>query len=356
MILQLLNVLIGLTLIYLIFSTIASALFELLEGLIRQRGKLLARGIKEILRHRSPDVAADLRRFYEHPLINSLYEGEFSERAHALPSYIPPEHFARAVLMLAEDADPEAATTDPFVQLRAFAQRLVGQRPVAEGESQVQALEAAIVAHFNASMDRVGGWFGRYARAVLLGIGLLLAVVANVDTIQIVSNLSMDPLLADRIADSAAQYIEQRSDQVAADADAPAADAAASTTGTQLDASAADAAEGAADPAPTAPPEHDLRSGDIAAQLELIRGNRQIAESLGLPLGWQASEFQRCFGREASIGVTLKKLVGLLLTALALSSGASFWFELLNQLVKLRTSLKPPPKEPAAAEADTPKI
>ncbi len=175
MILQLLNVLIGLTLIYLIFSTIASALFELLEGLIRQRGKLLARGIKEILRHRSPDVAADLRRFYEHPLINSLYEGEFSERAHALPSYIPPEHFARAVLMLAEDADPEAATTDPFVQLRAFAQRLVGQRPVAEGESQVQALEAAIVAHFNASMDRVGGWFGRYARAVLLGIGLLLA-------------------------------------------------------------------------------------------------------------------------------------------------------------------------------------
>lgn len=54
--------------------------------------------------------------------------------------------------------------------------------------------------------------------------------------------------------------------------------------------------------------------------------------------------------------MTLKKLVGLLLTALALSSGASFWFELLNQLVKLRTSLKPPPKEPAAAEADTPKI
>jgi hypothetical protein len=35
------------------------------------------------------------------------------------------------------------------------------------------------------------------------------------------------------------------------------------------------------------------------------------------------------------------KLFGVLLTAFALTFGAPFWFDLLNQLANLRTSLKP---------------
>ncbi|MDB5967824.1 MAG: hypothetical protein JWQ90_274 [Hydrocarboniphaga sp.] len=357
MILQLLNVLIGLTLVYLIFSTIASAIFELLEGLIRQRGKLLAKGVKEILGRLSPDPLADLRRFYEQPLISSLYEGDFAERAHALPSYIPPEHFARAVLMLAEDAAGAAnAGTDPFVRLREFAQRLVGQRALAQGESYAQALEAEIVAHFNASMDRVGGWFGRYARAMLLGIGLALAVFANVDSIQIVRTLAMDPQLADRIADSAAQYVEQRS-QAASGAGAQAATTAEQNPPADAGAVPPDAVGGGSgDAAPTVEPASSAAGAvttptaadEFARQLQLIQENQQFAESLGLALGWQNGQFRRSFGADSGFGDGLTKLIGLLLTGLALSAGASFWFDLLNQLVRLRTSLKPDRQEPAA--------
>ena len=175
MILQLLNVLIGLTLVYVIFSTIASALFDSIEIIVKRRGELLARGIAEILRRLSDNVDADVERFYEHSLINSLYEGGFEKHSRKLPSYIPPVRFARAVLMLAEEAvAKDESASGPFVRLRAYAERLVGQRALAPGETLVAAMEAELVDHFNTSMDRVSGWFARYARGVLLVIGLSL--------------------------------------------------------------------------------------------------------------------------------------------------------------------------------------
>ena len=301
MILQLLNVIIGLTLVYVIFSSIASALFDSVEILVKRRGKLLALGIAEILRRLSDDVNADLKQLYEHSLINSLYEGDFAPGSRKLPSYIPPVRFARAVLMLAEDAlaaDPTA--TGPFVRLKRYAERLVGQRALAQGESVVAATEAELVDHFNTSMERVSGWFARYARGVLLVIGLVLSVAANIDTLQIVRTLSMDPLLAERIADSAASYVDRRAESV------------------------------------------PVASGDaLDQQIDIIKKNREIAESLGLPLGWLEGEFAHCFGREAAFDDSIKKLIGLLLTAFALSFGATFWFDLLSKLVELRSSLKP---------------
>lgn len=309
MILQLLNVLIGLSLIYIIFASIASALFEAVESLLKKRGKLLARGIKEILRKLSPDVEADLARFYEHPLINSLYEGEFAENSRKLPSYIPAERFACVVLMLAEDAG--ANTEDAFVRLRGYAERLLGKRPLTDGESRLKALDAEIAGHFNDSMDRVSGWFTRYARGVLLAVGILLAGAANVDTIQIIQTLSMDPVLADRVAESAAQYVEQRA-----------------TSDTEFAAAASDASPG----------------DDLGRQLEVLRENRRLAESLGVPLGWRDGEFERG-------AWVLEKIVGVLLSGLALSFGASFWFDILNKLVSLRNSLKPM-QEGEAAESD----
>lgn len=301
MILQLLNVLIGLTLVYLIFSTIASALFDSVEIIVKRRGKLLARGITEILRRLSDDVEVDVERFYEHELINSLFEGKFEKDSRRLPSYIPPLRFARAVLMLAEKSLAQnASATGPFVQLRAYAQRLAGQRALVPGEISAAAMEAELVEHFNTSMDRVSGWFARYARGVLLAIGLVLAFAANVDTLQIVRSLSMDPLLAERIADSAATYVDRRTESIEV-----------------------------------------VDDGELDRQIAVINKNREIAESLGLPLGWLEGEFARTFGANAKADDLIKKLVGLLLTGFALSFGATFWFDLLSKLVDLRASLKP---------------
>ena len=49
MLLSLLDVLIGLTVVYLILSTVASLLVELIEVWLRRRGKLLANCVEEML-------------------------------------------------------------------------------------------------------------------------------------------------------------------------------------------------------------------------------------------------------------------------------------------------------------------
>lgn len=298
MILQLLNVVIGLTLIYLIFSMIASALFDLIESRVKQRGKLLARGIREILRKLSSRPDADLQRFFDHPLINALFEGEFQGEKRNLPSYIAPERFARVVQMLAEDAAAAGAgKDDAFVRLVECARRLVAQSTSAQGKPQT--LESALVSHFNDSMDRVSGWFTRYARRVLLTTGFLLAVAANVDTVQIVQTLSMDPVLADRIAESAGQYVEQQ------------------TVGESTASEFVD---------------------DLSGQLEILREKSALAETQGVPLGWRNGELALLLDEKSLL---IRKLIGVLLTGFSLSFGAAFWFDLMSRLVNLRATIKP---------------
>lgn len=416
MILQLLNVLIGLSLIYVIFSTIASACFELVESGFKQRGKLLFKGLKQIFEKTSTGNAAApkedaLKPFYEHPLINGLFDGDYKAEGRNLPSYIPPERFARAVLMLAEDAAGDAGSANErFVQLKALAERLVEHQGIADGLNYAQALEAALIQHFNDSMDRVSGWFARYARWVLLIIGFLLALVANVDTIRIVRTLAMDPILAERIANSAAEYVEKRSKDLTpgnplADDACKELDAAAAVSDDTIESQSqsveqsdtssskpdveplaqarkdADAAIAArtktvASESPPAEPPKTQVTGEAAAseeqqktsstisnskekdaqtafdqQLCRIKQNRQLAESLGVPLGWGKGDFDRSLAAGPGHSSFWLKLFGLILTGLALSFGASFWFDLLNQLVALRASLKPHKAAPESEES-----
>ena len=66
---------------------------------------------------------------------------------------------------------------------------------------------------------------------------------------------------------------------------------------------------------------------------ETLKQQRQL-ETLGLPLGWQPENLL------ASNDVVrwFTKLLGILVTTVAVSLGAPFWFDLLNKLVNLRMS------------------
>jgi hypothetical protein len=48
------------------------------------------------------------------------------------------------------------------------------------------------------------------------------------------------------------------------------------------------------------------------------------------------------------------KVVGLLLTAAALTLGAPFWFDLLNKFVNVRATGQPPPKHGEPSRATQP--
>ncbi len=316
MILQLLDVLIGLTLVYLIFSTAASIGVELLETWLRRRGKLLERGIGEILSQIVGSAGQDdnaaakamVRQLYDSPFIYSLYEGNYRVGGSKLPSAIPAARFAGAVIALA--AEHEDFRTAANTMLKVAGLKL--------GDDDAK-VRAALAAYFDQSMERVTGWYRRHVQRVLLAIGAVLAIALNADTLNIVRTLSQDDALRAKIVASAVGV----------------------------------AGEGQA----TAPVCKDA-TADCERQLAQQVGSQlALASNLGLPLGWnlggtgvglpacvpRAGEQSCSQGRAFASGAlfVITKILGLALTALATTLGAPFWFDLLNRLIQTRNAVVP---------------
>jgi len=72
-------------------------------------------------------------------------------------------------------------------------------------------------------------------------------------------------------------------------------------------------------------------------------------EGLGLPIGWSNETDPRLNWNGGTLGEQIQwHLLGWLLTALAISLGAPFWFDLLNKFIVVRSTVKP--KEKSAEE------
>src|SRR4051812_22260993 len=95
---NILEVALGLTLLFLVLSLMATAVREAIESVLKTRAVYLERGIREMLGDR--DGVGIAKDFYEHPLISSLFRGDFDHKSErmqggALPTYIPAKTFAR---------------------------------------------------------------------------------------------------------------------------------------------------------------------------------------------------------------------------------------------------------------------
>ncbi len=82
-----------------------------------------------------------------------------------------------------------------------------------------------------------------------------------------------------------------------------------------------------------------------------IDGARKMLEELGLPLGLSADRFPTTddIERKGLLGAWATKVFGWIITGFAAALGSNFWFDLLNKFVNLRASGKKP--ERAAAES-----
>jgi len=76
-----------------------------------------------------------------------------------------------------------------------------------------------------------------------------------------------------------------------------------------------------------------------------------MIEGLGLPIGWTYGDPKnptndpRAF-RGVDPGNWFLRILGWFITALALSLGAPFWFDLLNKFMVVRATVKPKEKSP----------
>lgn len=230
---------------------------------------------------------SNLREGIEHLLADKDFAAEFYK--HPLiaslsrsenPSYIPSRTFATVVMELrARGVAVPQRVLDSFA---VFEREANGEVDL---QKRAQAIRKQVEQWFDDTMDRASGWYKRKLQTILWILGLLVAFATNADTIAMVTELSKDPELRAAVADLARETAER----------------------TDLEA-------------------------EVTTQT--LRDLAETANTSGLPMGWSLDALP------SGLGGWLGKIVGLLVTGIALSLGAPFWFDILNKLVNLRGSGK----------------
>ncbi|PSR52319.1 hypothetical protein AHMF7605_01670 [Adhaeribacter arboris] len=329
-----LDVFIGIIFLYLLLSFICSAINEIVEGILKRRAADLHRGIHELLHNNQDNRLLD--KLYTHPLIASLYRGKYNSRSKKnLPSYIPASNFAWALLDIilpassttvsgaAGGGTPESEITGNVSSLKSLRKAVLDYPnfPVQQAvlalidaaEGDINKVRQNIESWYNSSMDRVAGWYKRRVQMILLFLGIFLAVAMNADTISIFKSLANDPALRNSLVSASAEY--------------------AKTT-------VADAQAGK--------PE------------ERIEANLQKINALRLPIGWDWQDNRKVGLHQSNASLAIpnsvsgwvSKVIGWVITGLAVSLGAPFWFDLLNKMMVIRSTVKPHEKSQEEASED----
>jgi hypothetical protein len=366
---DILDIVIGMVFVFLLLSVVCSGINEFLEALVKNRARDLERGIRELIG--DPENTTNfVEKIYNHGLVNSLFKGCYSpDKKRNLPSYIPSANFALAVIDLIQNPPAAGIKLPPNVQKAydIFSRQAAGD---------AAKLQASLEDWFNTGMDRVSGWYKRRSQWILVSLGLIVAVALNADAVLIARTLSNDaslrqglvaaaqarashPLTAAAAASPASSpsTAQPAASPAAANPAAPVSTAPASTApnpGPAAGQSSAPASAPASSPAsgPAAAP-----AGTLTADSAQIQQDVAALSSIGLPIGWH-----RPPGKGAplsSLPVTSlftlavhaaprqvkRHLFGWLLTAIAVSMGAPFWFDLLGKIITVRSTLKPEPAD-----------
>jgi hypothetical protein len=220
-------------------------------------------------------------------------------------------------------------------------------------DGDVTKFKTAVEGWFNAAMDRVSGWYKRYAQSWMIVMGFLLAAILNVDTIRIVRVLSENPNLAKAVASQAETFAsENRRPMTAQELTAEH-----ETRKTAISDAKGELQKARikipADPEAIQAAEEILESAEAAADPH--KDFRTAAARLGktgLPIGWnQESREKPGLGNWSKLAALA---AGWLLTAAAASLGAPFWFDVLNRFVNVRNAGRPPGEKDATSTPTKP--
>jgi hypothetical protein len=476
---KIIEVVLGLTFVYLLLSLLCTAINEYISGLLNKRGRHLFKAVDDLLASEEVQEA-----FYNHPLITTLspHHGELRRRTKELegklygtrwarrlmgwmqptirsqryPSYLPARNFALALLnstdytaVLQGTASPpggdqvvatphdlarlfdallQESSADVSELLRDPAVATILASPVvpqsvrdtvtnvATGtQREVQKLQDGVEIWFNNAMDRVSGTYKRYTQIALLLIGLVAAILLNADTIRIWQTLSTNDqlrqaLVQRAIAFNAAANAAMPKDTTPADTTHPRAAAVDTTVGAPPSDTTGQDTPPSTNPTAGATAQADTTcsvvTGDsaqkavakVVANQRLTCGEaravmaiaRAELDSTQLGLGWTPAELmeigvarvdtvrpdttkQRAASADAgktAVQTRLvpvlnpfswhrafwPKLLGLILTAIAVSLGAPFWFDMLNKIINIRSAGRAPDERPKNPEASAKRL
>lgn len=361
-----LDVVIGLVFVYLLYSMLASLIQEIIATNLGFRAKILQKGIQRML---DDDAVSNAlvsrltswfklfigcnapegsltRKFYEYPFIKYLGEDKW----HSKPAYLSAQEFSKVLINLLRGEEVNVgddfrgkiseALDGTTLSIPSESKRYLKALWV-DAQGDVDKFKLLLEQWFDSTMERASGWYKKYTQVLLFFIGFVLAAVFNVDTILIVDKLSKDPELRGQMVKYAGDYLKEKQNlKVELEEQKKRIDVAlkpdTGKTATNADSLKAKLTKAQLDSLYQTRVKH---IDSVVAKAEsLVKTDINKINGL-LGLGWEKVCCQKdcCWSRPA--GGNKNYLLGWFMTALALSLGAPFWFDLLNKLMKLRSSL-----------------
>jgi hypothetical protein len=307
-----LDVAIGLSLFYLLLGLICTTVNEMIASGRKSRATFLDKGIGRLL---GGDDALK-KQLYEHPLIQSLAE-EAKGAKQTCPSYIPADKFATALMDLVSGKDKslmdvgairtgaKTAGGEPF--------QIAMNALIDQSQGDPAKLRANIETWFNDGMDRVTGWYKRNSQFNALMLACAITLVVNADTVHAVNVLWTNPVARAEAVSIAEKKVKEPPPTIEyKEKDDP--------TSSELTET------------PTSP-----EQGLSDEQKKLL------GELTGWRTDWDKVMGQQGSARWSTAGMIIAgHLLGWILTALAVSLGAPFWFDTLNRFMNIRSSGRAP--------------
>ena len=198
-----------------------------------------------------------------------------------------------------------------------------------QGEQAATEMRASLESWFKDAMDRLSGTYKRSAQIASFVIGFILALILQVDSINVANSLWREPTLRQAIIVQAQSYVQQNQQL---------------SEQTTIDATTSDPAQSTSE-------------------------MQQLLQSLNIPFGWKTAIIdtggkqcalipyksnqiwgiagQNSLGGSVCKGIInfpadlsgwLNKLLGFLITGAATAQGAPFWFDILKKIINVRSS------------------
>lgn len=358
------DVVIGLVFVYLLYSLFATVLSEIIATWMGLRARNLKEAVNRMLT--SEEVHGTLNRlvdslkimkdpdndiitnFYKHPEIKQLGSSGIFKN----PSSFKAESFSKTLLYLLNESGPlDKDRID--ARLRSINSESKELAPEAaryilylwdDSYGDLLKFKLHLEGWFDRSMEQATEWYKRKIQVVLLLLGFFLAWFFNADTFTIIEKLSKDKEARGQLVTMATAHITSSPRAMEGDS---APDRASSPLDSliliqkslQIDIVNTNSVLGiGAWPADTVrvsldPFTKKKRYNPAIDPVALTREQSNISDGNIVFTGCGA-KWTYFFG------LFLPHFYGFLITAIAISLGAPFWFDLLNKLIHLRTSAK----------------
>lgn len=198
---------------------------------------------------------------------------------------------------------------------------------VTERENELATARGNIEKWFDDSMDRVSGTYKRYAQGLALAIGFFVALLLNVDSINLTIYLWREPSVRQVLAENATKFELPRT-ELESNPEQAMQDFRSQFVGLDL---------------PIGWVINDSEKGPAYSDI-----NCQLFPKTDQAFGIPVFASNKCVSPPQSNNQTnlSLKLIGIFITALAARQGAPFWFDILKRAVNLRgTGANPAEKE-----------